>query len=134
MPNPPWRSCGEIVAKASTKASSKAGPVRGLSARKRAFPLDQACAIGFRSGAYGGRNRSPAPAASRASAMSSSLGMEALSISPIAPQFKVGTSSSSTKKSLVSPSLAPGTLKPVRTPSSPIAPIVEMVPARSPGT
>src|ERR671915_832988 len=57
--------------------------------------------------------------------------MGLLSISTISPRCRVGTSSSSTKNSIVSPSIGPGTLKPVRIPSSPSAPIVETLPPRS---
>src|ERR671915_695700 len=60
--------------------------------------------------------------------------MGLLSISTISPRCRVGTSSSSTKNSIVSPAIGPGTLKPVRIPSSPSAPIVERLPPRSPGT
>src|SRR5918999_1629070 len=60
--------------------------------------------------------------------------MGLLSITTMSPRFSVGTSSSSTKNSIVSPSIGPGTLRPVRMPSSPIAPIVERLLPRSPGT
>src|SRR5918999_2012300 len=60
--------------------------------------------------------------------------MGVLAITTMSPRFSVGTSSSSTKNSLVSPAIGPGTLKPVRIPSSPSAPIVARLPPRSPGT
>jgi YD repeat-containing protein len=55
--DPPRRSCGVTVAQASPTAAGTASRGRGLSARRRGFPLAPPCSIGFRAGEYGRRDR-----------------------------------------------------------------------------
>jgi hypothetical protein len=92
--------------------------LRGRAARKKAFSFANASSIGLKSGLYGGRNRSRAPACSIAVCTSGCLWTARLSRTTTSPGRSVGTNTCSTYARNVGLSMGPsntaGALRPSR--------------------
>jgi hypothetical protein len=85
-----------IAAKATPNASWSASTVRAARVRSSPFTFDQIISIGLRSGEYGGRYNTLAPADSICRRMSGRLWAVRLSITTTSPGRSVGMSTRST--------------------------------------
>src|SRR4051812_13470965 len=108
-------------------AASSASFVRAAADRSRALTLDHIFSIGFRSGLYGGRYRTVAPAASTVSRTAATLWAARLSMTTTSPGVRAGTSTCSRNVRNASASAAPAMVMAPRMPPTPTAPTTVVV-------
>ncbi len=123
-----------MAAKASLNAAARASAVRAAAVRSSVLSLLQAFSMGFRSGEYGGRYSSVAPAASIASRTPLTLWAERLSITTTSPRLRLGASTCRTKVKNTAPSTAASRLTVASGPSHPTTPSTVVTCQCPPGT
>jgi len=116
-----------MVFRAAAMASRSASWVRALADLKNSFTFDHIFSIGFKSGEYGGRNRTSAPTEWIKSRASLSLCADRLSITTMSPGLSVGSRTCRTYSRNTSPVVAPSMAMQAVLPSRRIDEIIVVV-------